>query len=92
MLDQRGAAFDPVAVVAIQHAAEIADLGVMDMAADDAVEAAAARLIGQRIGKRANILHGVLDPELQVGRQRPILVAEHPAPQVEVAVDPQRSV
>ncbi len=42
MLDQRRAALDPVAVVAVKHAADVADLGMMDVAADDAVDAARA--------------------------------------------------
>src|SRR6185312_8310140 len=32
MLDQGGAALDPVAVVAIKHAADVANLGAMDVA------------------------------------------------------------
>jgi hypothetical protein len=43
VLDQRGAAFHPVAVVAIQRAVDLAHLGAVDMAADHAVVAALAR-------------------------------------------------
>src|SRR5580700_24231 len=60
MLDQGGAAFHPVAVVAVKHPVELADLRVMNMAADDAVELAAAGLLGQRVGKGPDVLHGVL--------------------------------
>ena len=56
MLDERGAALDPVAVVAIENAAEIADLGVMDVAADDAVDAAAPRLVGDGVAERARCI------------------------------------
>src|SRR5262245_27197142 len=42
ILDERGAAFNPIAIVAIEHAADVLDLGVVDMAADDAVELAGA--------------------------------------------------
>src|SRR5487761_2692512 len=48
VLHQRGAAFDPVAVVDIQHAAHLAHLGMVDVAAHDAVEAAPSRLGGER--------------------------------------------
>ena len=49
MLDQGRAAFDPIAVVGIKDIADLAHLGVMDVAADDAVEAAAARHLGHRL-------------------------------------------
>src|SRR5689334_21097306 len=40
MLDQRGAALHPVAVIAIEDAVDLLDLGLVDVAADDAVQAA----------------------------------------------------
>src|SRR5262249_29487879 len=40
MLDNRGAALDPVAAIDVAQAEIVADHGVMDVAADDAVEAA----------------------------------------------------
>jgi hypothetical protein len=43
MLDERGAALDPVAAIAIENAAEIANFRVMDMAADNAIDAAPRR-------------------------------------------------
>ena len=36
VLDEGGEAFDPVTIVAVQHAVDLADLGVVDVAADDA--------------------------------------------------------
>src|SRR6516165_4064004 len=48
VLDEGGTALYPVAVVAIENAAQIAHLGVVDMAADDAVDAAPARFFGDR--------------------------------------------
>ena len=42
MLDQRGAAFDPVAVVVICDAVDLAHFGGVDMPADHAVDAARA--------------------------------------------------
>ena len=49
MLDQRRAALHPVAVVAVEDAVDVADLGLMDVAADHAVDAAPARLAGDRV-------------------------------------------
>src|SRR5271165_6213288 len=40
VLDERGAAFDPVAVIEIQHTLHLAHFGMMDVAADHPVEAA----------------------------------------------------
>ena len=65
MLDQRRAALDPVAVVAVEHAVDVADLGVVDMAADDAVDVARARLGGDRVGVIADELDRVLDLDLR---------------------------
>src|SRR5262249_60504197 len=39
MLDHRGAAFDPVAAIDVAQAEIVADHGVMEVAANDAVEA-----------------------------------------------------
>ena len=72
MLHQGRAALDPIAVVAIEDGAELADLGLMDMAADDTVDPAPARLIGQRHLEIVDIADGVLDPALQVGGERPV--------------------
>ena len=44
MLDQRGASLDPVTVVVIVDALDLAHLGAVDVAADDPVEAALPRL------------------------------------------------
>jgi hypothetical protein len=50
VLHQRGEAFDPVAVVAVAHAADVADLRLVDVAAHHAVEAASARLVREPAG------------------------------------------
>jgi hypothetical protein len=92
VLDQGGAAFDPVAVVAVGDAVHVADLGVVDMAADDAVEAAAAGFLGQRRLEVVDVLDRVLDLELEVGRQRPVGIAEPAAHQVVPIVERQREV
>ncbi len=90
MLDERGAAFHPIAIVAVQHPADIANLGVVNMPADDAVKIAAARFVRQHLDELADVLHRVLDLQLQKGRQRPILIAEQAPAFVEVMVQPQR--
>ncbi|ABA51161.1 hypothetical protein BURPS1710b_1413 [Burkholderia pseudomallei 1710b] len=86
-LDERGQALDPVAVVAVQHAVDVADLGLVDVAADDAVAAAAARFVGHHCFERRNEVHGVLHLVLQVLRQRPVLEAEAAPDPVEPAVE-----
>src|ERR1700759_3596455 len=48
VFDQRRAALHPVTVVQIQHTLPFAHLGVVNVAADDTVEAAGTRLGGQR--------------------------------------------
>src|SRR5215469_4181439 len=67
MLDQRRAALHPVAVVAVEHVVEPPDLGLVDMAADHAVDLAPAGFFGQRHLEIVDILHGVLDPALEIG-------------------------
>ena len=51
MLDQSGAALDPITVIAIKDAVHLANLGVMDVATDDTVDAATGRLGGYGIGE-----------------------------------------
>src|SRR5260370_22123296 len=85
MLDEGSAARAPIAVIAIEHAVHFADLGVMDVATDDSVDAAPVCLGGDGIGERADILHCVLDPVLEISRQRPILVSQAPPHYIEMA-------
>src|SRR5580658_7714117 len=66
MLDESGAALDPVAVVAIEDAADVAHLGLVDVAADDAVDAALARLFDDHVGVVADELDRVLDAALEI--------------------------
>ena len=65
MLDQGRAAFDPVAVVAVEDAADLADLGLVDVAADHAVDAAPPRLVGDRVLEVVDELDRVLDARLR---------------------------
>ena len=76
MLGKRGAALDPVAAIHVADAEIVVDDGVVDVAADDAVDAVALRLGGERLFERADIVHGVLDLVLGPLRQRPIGKAE----------------
>src|SRR5579872_1238771 len=68
MFDQRRAALHPVAVVAVENRADLSDFGLVDMAADHAVDPAPAGLLGQRLLEIVDVSHGVLDLPLQVGR------------------------
>ena len=52
---ERRQALDPVAVVAVEDAVDLADLGLVDVAADDAVEAAALRLVRDRRLERRDV-------------------------------------
>ena len=90
VLDQRGEAFDPVAVVAVQHPVDLADLGVVDVPAHDAVEAAFARLGGQRGLEVAHVADRTLDLELQEARQAPVRQTEPRARRIEAAVQLER--
>ena len=90
MLDDCGAAFDPVAAVAVEHAVGHSHLGMVDVAADDAVEATPLRILGERGLEPVDGLHRLLDLPLQPLAKRPVRVAQQPAHRVEPAVDDQR--
>ncbi|KAG0940826.1 hypothetical protein G6F31_015098 [Rhizopus arrhizus] len=62
---QGGQAFYPIAVIAIQDAAHVAQFGLVDVPADHAVQAAAARLAGQRFLEIRDEGDGVLDLVLE---------------------------
>src|SRR5579871_2095166 len=81
MLDQRRAALHPVAVVAVEDRADLPDLGLVDMAADHAVDPTPAGFLGQRQLEIVDIPHRVLDLPLQIGRERPVGIAEPPPPE-----------
>jgi hypothetical protein len=67
MLDQSSAALNPVTAVAIENVADLAQLGMVDVAADDTLDPAAARLVGHGFAKRADVFHGVLDSPFEIG-------------------------
>ena len=79
MFGDGGAGFDEIAGVHIGDPVDVADRGVMDMAADDAVDAALARLAGQQHLEVADEIDGVLDLELGPFREGPIGQAEFSA-------------
>jgi len=92
VLDDRGAALDPVAAIEIAHAEIRVDRGVMDVAADHAVGAVAVGLGDQRLLELADIADRVLDLELRPLRERPVREAE-PAPhRVENAIGHDREI
>src|SRR6266568_7063088 len=81
MLDQRRAAFDPIAVIVISDIADLANFGRMDVAADDSMSAALMRRTRDDFLKARNELHRVLDLLLEVRGNRPIrqtALAAHP--------------
>ena len=87
MFDEGGAAFDPVAVVAVEDSVHHAHLGVVDVAADDAVEAASTGLVGQRGFEAVDGFDGAFDLLFQPLAEGPVGVAEPAAGGVEPAVD-----
>src|SRR6516164_4474592 len=87
MLDQRRATFDPVTAIHVADAEIIVNHGVMDVAADHAVDLAALRLFGQSLLEGADIVHRVLDLMLRPLRERPIGKAELAADGVEIPID-----
>ena len=87
VLDQRRAAFHPIAAIHVADAEIVVHHRVMDMAADHAVDLVAMRFRGQRLLEGADIVHRVLDLVLGPLRQRPVAKAEAAAHGVEIAVD-----
>src|SRR5471032_3371065 len=72
IFDKGAAAFNPVSVVVIKDIADLADLGMVDMAAHHPVDAAQLGLMRHDLLEAGDIFHRVLDLVLQPGRQRPI--------------------
>jgi hypothetical protein len=92
MFDQSRAAFDPVAIVAVEDAVDRPDFGGVDMATDDAVGAAAASFAHDSLLEIRDELHGALDLALEVCRERPVRHAEGAAQAVKNAIEAQRQV
>src|SRR5271165_3706029 len=88
-LDERRQALDPVTIIAVQDAADVANLGLVNMAADDAVEVPRPRLGGQRLLEGDDVADRVLHLVLEKLRQRPIAQAESRAHLVQAVVQVQ---
>ena len=87
MLHQGRAVIDPVTVVIIENAVQRLVLRIVDVAADDAIDAAPPRFLDQGVFIVGDELAPVLDLVLQVTRERPVGIAQlQPAP-VEPLVD-----
>ena len=86
MLDQRGAAFDPVAVIAVERAIDIAHLGAVDMPADHALVTPAARFAGDGDFKIRHVVQCAFYFLLEVGRQGPVGQTHAGAQTVQVTV------
>jgi len=84
------AAFDPIAIIAIKDAVYVSDLGVMDVAADNAIDAALAGGAGDGLFIVGDIFNGVFDPGFEISRQRPIRTAKGAADDMEPIVERQR--
>ena len=72
MLDDRGAAVDPVAAVQVADAADLAHRGGVDVSAHDAVDAALARMVQDRVLEVENEAHRAFDLALSVTGERPV--------------------
>jgi len=73
---ERSAALYPVTIVAVEKPIEVADRGRVDVAADHAIDAAPPGSGSDLRLEPANDLDRILYLPLQVGRQRPIGLAE----------------
>ena len=90
MLDQRRQALDPVAVVRVQHAVDVAQFGVVDVAADHALQPTLACLARHRGLEVADVAHRALHLQLQIFRQAPVRQPHARAQRVQVSVELQR--
>src|SRR5947207_12168484 len=79
MLDEGGAAFDPIAVIEIVDVVDHAVVRGMDMAADDALGAALAGFAHHGVLEMRDELDRLLDLEFEIGRERPVGQADQAA-------------
>src|SRR5213593_848234 len=84
---ERGEALDPVPVIAIENAANRSDLGLVDVPAHHAIDAAATRFLRQRDLEIGDVAHRILHLVLEELRQRPVWEAEPCTGRVEPAVE-----
>src|SRR6266567_6875876 len=87
VLDDRRAAFHPVAAIEVPDAEILVDRRVVDMAADHAVGLESLGLGSQCLFEGADVVDGVLHLQLGPFGQRPIRKAEPAADAVEDEID-----
>jgi hypothetical protein len=68
IFDKGGAAFNPVSVIEIEDVSDLANLCMMDVAANHPVDAAFVGFQRHHFLEAADIFHGVLDLVLEPGR------------------------
>ena len=90
MLDHSGAAFHPIAVIDVEHAVNLAHLGLVDVAADHPVNAAAAGFLGNGGFEILDELQSVFDFHLEKRRQAPVAKPHGPTGMVEPGVSGQQ--
>src|SRR5688500_1012564 len=86
--DQRGTTLHPVAIVAIEHAIDVAHARAVNVSTDDAVEIAAERGLRGGVLERGDVLDGLGQPQFEIRRQRPVRHAECAAARVDAAIEP----
>jgi hypothetical protein len=89
VLDQRGEAFHPVAVVAVQHTVDHAHFGVVDVPAHHPLHAARPCFARDGLFEVAHVADCALDLQLEVLAQAPVRQADARAQRIEVTVDAQ---
>ena len=78
--------------VYVADAADRLDCGMVDVAADDAVDLVAARLFRHDVLERADEVHRMLDLDLRPGRKRPVGQAKPVPEERDDAIDDDREV
>lgn len=90
MLHQGGAAFDPVAIVAIEDIVEPTNLGGVNVTANHAIHAATARFGDDGGFVVAYVFDRIFNLVFEISRQRPVGKTKRSACTVEPAVDSER--
>ncbi len=90
VLDERRAALDPVAVVAVEQAVDFGERGAVDVAADDAVDARFARSGERRVAVAIDVRLCAGETRLHVLGERPIRPIEHVVQPMREAVQRQQ--
>src|SRR5262249_6243021 len=86
MLSNSRATFDPIAAIDVADAGCLLNGGMMNVPADDAVDAVAVRFRRQSTFELADKIHGILDLQFRPFRQGPIGEAEQSAYLVEYGI------